>query len=478
MKSVSERPNILFILTDQQRSDWLAPNPDIPVRTPNLERLGDRGVRFTRALCPSPLCAPTRACLASGKEYERCGVLDNDVPCPPGQQTYHRRLRDEAGYHVMGCGKFHVGNNTPEPNVFSWGLEGRALMREWGYSDALFNAGKNQAAIMAARTGRPCDPYLAYLRREGLMQAHISDYERRSWEWEERPEMWSSTFPTSLPEEAYCDNWITRNGSMLLDRAPAGKPWYLEVNLQNPHHPWDITEGMHRLYREPEAAFPLPEFCDLDLADGTHAEVRRNYAAMVEHLDQCLGRFLAKLKERGELENTLVVFASDHGEMLGDYGQWQKKSPLQASVGVPLVIAGPGVDRRGPCHAPATIVDLHATFVECAGLVPAHGIDSRSMAPFLSGAAADHREVVFSALGPWRLAFDGRYKLIEGYDPQKRRGGYGWEPHSLNQAERRRMQRQRPPILYDLEANERDNAAPDHPEIVERLARMLEENRP
>jgi hypothetical protein len=86
--------------------------------------------------------------------------------------------------------------------------------------------------------------------------------------------------------------------------------------------------------------------------------------------------------------------------------------------------------------------------------------------------------VVFSALGPWRLAFDGRYKLIEGYDPQKRRGGYGWEPHSLNQAERRRMQRQRPPILYDLEANERDNAAPDHPEIVERLARMLEENRP
>ena len=76
---MGERPNILFIFTDQQRSDWLAPNPDIPVRSPNLERLAARGVRFTRAVCPSPLCAPTRACLASGKEYERCGVLDNDI---------------------------------------------------------------------------------------------------------------------------------------------------------------------------------------------------------------------------------------------------------------------------------------------------------------------------------------------------------------------------------------------------------------
>jgi hypothetical protein len=82
--------------------------------------------------------------------------------------------------------------------------------------------------------------------------------------------------------------------------------------------------------------------------------------------------------------------------------------------------------------------------------------------------------VVFSALGPWRLAFDGRYKLIEGYDPQKRHGGYSWEPLGIGIVERRRLQRQRPPILYDVDDNERENLAADHPEIVRRLSRRLE----
>jgi len=111
MASQDSPPNILFLFTDQQRPDWFEMNPDIPVRTPHLKELSERGVWLTRAICPSPVCGPSRSCVAAGLEYDRCRVWSNDTDFPPELSTYHKRLRDEAGYHVMGAGKFHIGNN-------------------------------------------------------------------------------------------------------------------------------------------------------------------------------------------------------------------------------------------------------------------------------------------------------------------------------------------------------------------------------
>ena len=467
------RPNILFILTDQQRGDWFGANPDVPVRTPNLDALGERGVLFTNAVCPSPLCVPSRACLASGREYERCGVPSNNACWPDGATSYHRLLREQAGYHVMACGKFHIGNNqSGVPPEFHWGLDGRRLMDEWGLSDCLFNAGKNQATILVRNNPQraPRDAYMAYLNERGWMDAHIEDYRRRNQEG-----VWTATFPTTLPDEVYFDNWITRNGLMLLDRAPSGVPWYLEVNLQNPHHPWDITNSMHSLYRDPPVDFPQPTEPDGDVSPELHNEVRRNYAAMLEHLDQCLGRLVTRLRERGDLDNTLIVFSSDHGEMLGDYGQWQKISPLQASIGVPLAMAGPGVARRELCDDPVTTLDLPATFLEVAGASAMDEVDSRSMVQYLAGETHTHREVVFSGLGAWRLAFDGHHKLVLGYDPDKRRGGDEWEPWAVDPAEAARLRQERPPILYDVQTSESRNIAHRHPDIVNHLSDSLED---
>ena len=467
------RPNILFVLTDQQRGDWIGTNPDVPVRTPNLDALGERGVIFTNAVCPSPLCAPSRACLASGREYERCGVPSNNAFWPRDTVNYHRILRDQARYHVMACGKFHTGNNqSGEPPEFHWGVDGRRLMDEWGLSDCLMNAGKNQSANLVRNNPQrtPQDAYMAYLDEQGWMEAQIEDYLERF-----KGDVWTTTFPTSLPDEVYFDSWIARNGLMLLDRAPSGTPWYLEVNLQNPHHPWDITESMHALYRDPPVDLPQPTEPEGSVSPEAHNEVRRNYAAMLEYLDACLGRLITRLEERGELDNTLIVFSSDHGEMLGDYGQWQKISPLQASIGVPLAIAGPGVIRRNLCDDPVTTLDLPATFLEAAGADAMPDVDSRSMVEYLAGATDDHREVVFSGLGAWRLAYDGRHKLVLGYDPDKRRGGDVWEPWEVGPVEARKIRRERPPILYDVQASESQNVARNHPDIVRRLAGFLED---
>ncbi|MDP6112963.1 MAG: sulfatase-like hydrolase/transferase [Planctomycetota bacterium] len=470
MNSGNSLPNILFLFTDQQRPDWFEMNPDVPVRTPNLRALVERGAQFTNAVCPSPVCAPSRSCLASGLEYDRCRVWSNDTDFPEEHSPYHQRLRDEAGYHVMGCGKYHVGNNQRgNPPEFDWGVDGKRLTQECGFSDALFNAGMNQCTILMRRTGEPQDAYMAFLADRGLADDHIRDYQRRSQEG-----VWTATFPTSLPDDAYYDNWITENGLELLERAPSDRPWYMEVNFQNPHHPWDITENMHAGYRDPDVEFPVPEFCELDVTPETHQEVRRNYAAMVEHLDDCVGRFVDRLETRGELENTIVVFSSDHGEMLGDYNQWQKLSPLQASVGVPLFVAGPNVRHIGECGKPHTILDLHATFLDYAGLTPSAELDSRSMKSFLAGETDQHRDVVLSGLSGWRMAFDGRFKLIRGYDPAKRVGGDQWDPMHVPTEEAGKMQRERPQILYDIQTNEKENVAAQCPEAAERLESFLD----
>ena len=166
-----KRPNILLLFPDQLRFDWTQANRELPVRTPNLEALASRGVRFTNAIVPSPLCAPSRACLAAGKEYERCGVASNAEDYPLDQTTYYKLLRD-AGYHVAGCGKLDLSKRS-----HLWGLDGKARMNEWGFSDMVNNAGKFDAITASAQ--EPKDPYMAYLYRRGLAQAHIADFRRR-----------------------------------------------------------------------------------------------------------------------------------------------------------------------------------------------------------------------------------------------------------------------------------------------------------
>jgi arylsulfatase len=126
-------------------------------------------------------------------------------------------------------------------------------------------------------------------------------------------------------------------------------------------------------------------------------------------IDSHIGRFLDLVRQRGELERTVIVYSSDHGEMLGDHGRWGKSTYYQPSVGVPLVVAGPGVRAGVASDALVSTHDLTATFLESAGLPPLPGMESRSLLPVLSGAAETHRAHVRSGLGPWRMVCAGRH---------------------------------------------------------------------
>ena len=165
--------------------------------------------------------------------------------------------------------------------------------------------------------------------------------------------------------------------------------------------------------------FPQPNVAGDDSPEAL-LEVRRNYAAMVENIDGWLGAYVDVLRERGELDRTLIVFSSDHGEMLGDHDCWGKSLPHQPSIGVPLTVAGPGVQRGTTVSAPSTILDLVATFLEVGEAVPLPAMESRSLWPLLTGQAEATRSCVFSALEDWRVAFDGRYKLVAWGDASRR----------------------------------------------------------
>lgn len=394
------QPNILFVLPDQHRPDWLGCNRDLPLRTPNLDRLSERGVRFTNAFTPSPLCSPARACLATGRDYHRCGVEDNGQNTSLSLPTYYRHLRD-SGYAVAGVGKLDL--HKPDHD---WGLDGARMLTEYGFTGGIDNEGKGDAIAAYRNNGpSPKGPYMQFLKENGLVETHLAMYQSHL----DKPGWLNFPAVTSLPDEAYCDNWVAANGMRYLREFPQDRPWHLVVNFVGPHGPFDVTAKMRSQWEDVE----LPPPVDNDEADAPVIQARRqNYGAMIENIDEHIGRMLELVEQRGELNNTLIVYSSDHGEMLGDHGRWGKSVWYTPSSGVPLIVSGPGIQSGACSDALVSLHDLAATFLDYAQAEPLPGADSRSLRGNLEGRCEKHREYVTSGLNEWNMIYDGRYKLV------------------------------------------------------------------
>jgi arylsulfatase A-like enzyme len=394
---------------DQHRGDWL-PYPKqisqeqfgmepLTLRMPNVASLMQRGTTFTRAITPSPLCAPARACIASGLTYEHCPVKSNGTDYPLDLPTFYSALKD-SGYEVGGVGKFDLHKKTHWWGLDGW-IEDLGLL---GFTVAVDNAGK----IDAINSGKdePKDPYMKYLHDRDLVQTHLQDMKGRG----------KKTNPTDLPEEAYCDNWLSANGIEMIKNFPKNKPWFLVVNFTGPHSPYDVTKRMWDAWQGVD--FPLPVE---PVEDREHCvALRQNYAAMLENIDRNIGLMLQEVQKRGELDNTIIIYASDHGEMLGDFGRYGKTRPERGSVHIPLIFAGPGVKAGVISDALVELQDLTRTIVELADAQMPEATDSLSLLPLLTGDSRTHRDVQISAIDDWKMVSDGQYKLIiqEGKAPR------------------------------------------------------------
>ena len=432
-----KRPNLLLLIPDQHRADWVA-GGGLPLRTAALQGLAERGVCFERAYCTSPLCAPSRASLASGRHFAHCGVHDNSRNYPLDQPTFYQALRG-AGYRVAGVGKFDLHKDTSDPANAWWGLDGSRLLAEWGFTDGIDSEGKLDGSNSYRDAGGPRGPYLKMLHDRGLADRYVREHASRREHLD--------AYTTALPDDAYGDNWVAGNAVQVLDRLPRAAPWFLQVNFLGPHDPFDVTAAMRARWQQVE--FPAPHANEHPDRAGL-LRTRQNYAAMIENIDGWCGRLLDAVAARGELDDTVVVYASDHGEMLGDHGRWGKSTWREAAVRIPLVIAAPRGDAAGAStDALVSLHDLAATFLDYAGAAPLPGMDAVSLRPVVDGRREGHRPVAVAGLADWRMVTDERHKLV--------------------------VSPAHPPLLFDRAADacEDHDLAAARPEVVDQLRMHL-----
>ena len=424
------RPNILWICTDQQRFDTLGCYGNDFVETPNLDRLARRGVRFDRCYTQSPVCTPSRASMLTGRYPRTTGVRQNGQAMPDDETLVTKTLAD-AGYTCGLAGKLHIAPCHPDKSTDHPMAERRV---DDGY--ATFN--------WAPGTGRfwPTNQYHQWLRSQDV------EYERTAFRDSEYVE-------TSMPPEYHQTTWCAdRAIDFIEENESFDEPWLFSVNPFDPHHPFDPPESYLRRYLDRLDEIPLPEhepgelddkppfqrqdhrgaynqadnypFVEMDEAD--HRLLRAAYWAMCDLIDEKVGRLLDALERTGQREDTLVVFTSDHGELLGDHGIYLKGPYFyEPAIRVPLVVSWPGVVREGvESDALVELTDLAPTLLDAAGETPSEGIQGRSAWPLLTGEADPdaHRSSVYCEYYdamPWHdeptrpratMIRTDRYKLV------------------------------------------------------------------
>eukprot|EP00927_Polykrikos_kofoidii_P065489 TRINITY_DN61240_c0_g1_i1.p1 TRINITY_DN61240_c0_g1~~TRINITY_DN61240_c0_g1_i1.p1 ORF type:complete len:519 (+),score=77.48 TRINITY_DN61240_c0_g1_i1:51-1559(+) len=411
MHAAHSRPNILLIFPDQHRGDWLGFRGSPGLRTPNIDRLARDGVAFLNAISPAPLCAPARSCFATVQKYDdqlvRCN--QDDLACDA--QTFYKDLRN-SGYGVFACGKLDLLKASKD-----WGHDGRhgagdsSRLLSIGFTDGVDNAGKHDL-INAVQQSKP-EPYSSFLLERGLLNAHVDDFAARRGE-----QRYLNVSPTPLADDAYCDNWIGETGLSLLKQSPENCPWFLQVNFNGPHHPLDVTTTMLDAVSEiSEGGFGSP-IENSTYSPTQHAEIRRNYAAMVGNVDTWVGRYLRYLEATGQLNRTLVIYASDHGDQLGDFNKWDKQMPESGSLRVPLIFSGFGVQHQLPVRTPVDLVDVARTILDFAGVTPERLLGGHSLRDALEGRRLDWAERT-AGLGSWRALIGVRYKYVHNYEREK-----------------------------------------------------------
>jgi uncharacterized sulfatase len=369
----AEHPNVLVIAVDDMNNDLGCYGHPL-VKSPNIDRLARRGVRFDRAYCQYPVCNPSRVSLLAGLRPDTTRVMDLETPPRTYLEDvvfmpqYFRKL----GYHAAHVGKiFHTGEAFEDPP--SWDVE----VRETGKHPP------EGAVIRGKKLDRP---------------------RKYNMEW---AELRSS-------DEETADGVVARTACGMLERLAAErKPFFLAVGFRRPHQPYaapkkyfdlyppakipPLNEPPEHLKRIPSAAFTYPPGTP-PLAESDRQEVVAAYYACISFVDAQIGLVLDALDRLDLWGNTIVVFYSDHGYHLGEHGgMWHKMSLFEESARVPLVIVAPGAAGNGrACAGLVELVDIYPTLVELCGLPEPSGLEGRSLRPLLDDPAREGKQAAFT----------------------------------------------------------------------------------
>lgn len=397
--------NILLFMTDQQRFDQVGyAGAGGDALTPNIDRIAVHA-HFTNCQTTNPICTPARASLITGRYSRQIGTLTMSGDLFPQIPTFMQALQG-AGYRTYGIGKFHYLQTYPWSTPRGCGMDpvaGENDEKRFGYDFIWETAGKQQVV------GNYCF-YGDYLHKKGMLSA-VRDFfaECGGINGDTADHNYDRALPWPFAEEDYVDVVTGRVARQQLEAHPADRPFYMMVSFCGPHKPYDAPQRYLDLFPlEREDNFLLPEGQVMTEAEKeTLYRQRRSAKAMICLIDDQIGIILRLLEQRDLLKETLILFVSDHGDMLGDHYMIQKGVPWRQAMNVPLAAWLPGAEAVGRRTCPVELHDIAATILDYAGLDvqralsrdwPAYNdrIPCRSFLPVLEGRVERHRDFAYS----------------------------------------------------------------------------------
>lgn len=402
--------NVILFMADQMRGDCMGCMGNDAIKTPHLDMLAAQGTLFTRAYTPSASCVPARACLLTGMDPWHTGILGMGSGMKPISDRYEHTLPGElsaAGYHTCAVGKNHF---TPQ----------RALN---GY----------HATILDEST-RQID--------RGFVSDYVEWYGKQTgdpdgfWDTGLNWNGWLGR-PFHADETLHPTHWTADRAIEFLKKRDPGKPFFLKCSFARPHSPYDAPQVYYDMYKDRE--LPAPYVGDWsDCNDVPYDALQVNawrgrqkpedihtaralYYGNVTFIDHSIGRVLNQLTKLGLYNDTMIIFTSDHGDMLGDHHLWRKTYGYEGSSHIPMLIKpalGQGLPMQ-KCDRVVTLSDIMPTVLDAAGVTIPNTCDGASMMPLVRGEDADWRETVIcehcACYSPEQenvFVTDGHHKLI------------------------------------------------------------------
>ena len=415
------RKNILFIMCDQLRFDYLGCTGHPTIKTPNIDALAARGVTFSNTYCQSPICGPSRMCTYTGRYVSSHGSTSNFTPLRIGEKNIGHHL-NPLGVRTVLVGKTHIVPDKDGLERLGIDPDGEVARH---HTQAGFEVYERDDGVHPDRKVKPSMAYNQYLKSQGY------DQDENPWHWAansvqtEDGEVRSGFFndrvdlPARVKEEESETPYMTRRAMEFLDQDDGETPWLLHLSYIKPHWPYVAPAPYHNMYSvddvvpairseaELQDPNPLAKFFQNRVAGETFSKEEARdtvipvYMGLITQVDDQLGVLFKFMEERGLMEDTLIVFTSDHGDYLGDHWMGDKDYFHAPAVRIPLIVVDPDKSAnstRGKVDPSLVeLIDLIPTFVDYhGGEVHKNILDGRSLMPKLRGESTPWRDVAIS----------------------------------------------------------------------------------
>ncbi len=401
-----KKPNIILIMTDQQRSDALGCMGNSAVISPNIDKIAEEGVMFVNGYSAVPSCTPARAGLLTGMSPWHHGMLGYGQVARKYKYEMPRMLR-EAGYYTFGIGKMHWF-----PQKALHGFNG-TLVDESGRVEQ--------------------DGYVSDYRDWFKLQAPGEDPDKTGIGWNEHR---SGVY--RLDEKLHPTYWTGTTAVELIENYKQDKPLFLKISFARPHSPYDAPQRFLDMYEDVEIPKPvIGDWCQsFNITDGgasaafgnfgiEHAiESKKHYYANITFIDEMIGKIVQALKDKGMYENSIICFTSDHGDMMGDHYHWRKTYAYEGSSNIPYILKWPkdmkGELARGSKLENTTeLRDFLPTFLDAADAKIPEEMDGLSLLKLIKNPDVKWRPYIamehstcYSQANYWAALTDGNWKYI------------------------------------------------------------------